>query len=550
MQPGYVHHRYFHVINIIANTPFKISGPRWIQLILPEDLQELVTITVTDSEQEKITSKRIHKNEKFVFIHCGWPNSYLMIEGAPTNTLVPAREVPAAYRLMGIMRNSVRGGNLSARIQTAAKLLLDRRFGEIRRRLTRENSATEPLPRKPSDVLNLEKRPLPTGPIRTAIFIHSMELEGAPLSMLELARGLTSDRVIEPIIIAGANGPLSVQFEDFASELIVIPTDWNQMLTKEAFRRSRDQLANRISSLGVQLVLANTLRQFHAISAAHVAGVPSLWIVRETEPWRGYFDFLSGEVIREAHAAFEKASQIVFVSKATMDNWRPLTLRKKGVVIVNSLGVRHSSTSGTEPDASDFRHQLGISETELVLLNVGRVCALKGQADLVRAMLLLDEKCLKQIRVVFVGDWDVDYRRNIDGLLRQDDGRLKKHVSWMNVLEDPGAAYAAADIYVCTSRTESYPRAILEAMRSELAIATTPVNGIKEQVVHDESAVFFPAGDTEALATSIGALVKSPEKRSELSKGAARAYRNLPSQNDMLYGYAKAIRELFLPKEF
>ena len=47
---------------------------------------------------------------------------------------------------------------------------------------------------------------------------------------------------------------------------------------------------------------------------------------------------------------------------------------------------------------------------------------------------------------------------------------------------DTAAYWQAADVFCCTSRVESYPLVILEAMAAGLPIVTTPVHGIAEQV--------------------------------------------------------------------
>ena len=60
-----------------------------------------------------------------------------------------------------------------------------------------------------------------------------------------------------------------------------------------------------------------------------------------------------------------------------------------------------------------------------------------------------------------------------------------------------GIYYSAADIFVCSSRLESYPRVILEAMAAGLPIVTTPVFGITEQVKEGVNAFLYkPGGHT------------------------------------------------------
>ena len=66
---------------------------------------------------------------------------------------------------------------------------------------------------------------------------------------------------------------------------------------------------------------------------------------------------------------------------------------------------------------------------------------------------------------------------------------------------DVARYFIAADVFVCTSRVESYPRVILEAMAWGLPIITTPVFGIREQVRENVNGLFYEPGDVEALAS-------------------------------------------------
>src|SRR5207249_4672091 len=64
---------------------------------------------------------------------------------------------------------------------------------------------------------------------------------------------------------------------------------------------------------------------------------------------------------------------------------------------------------------------------------------------------------------------------------------------------DTAIYWLAADLFCCTSRVESYPCVILEAMAAGLPIITTPVFGISEQVRESINALFYRPGDVKTL---------------------------------------------------
>jgi glycosyltransferase involved in cell wall biosynthesis len=63
--------------------------------------------------------------------------------------------------------------------------------------------------------------------------------------------------------------------------------------------------------------------------------------------------------------------------------------------------------------------------------------------------------------------------------------------------------YRMADLLVCTSFEESFPRVLLEAMVFGPRIVSTDVNGIPEMVTNTDEAHLVPAGDPFKLAAAL-----------------------------------------------
>src|SRR5262249_5180947 len=104
--------------------------------------------------------------------------------------------------------------------------------------------------------------------------------------------------------------------------------------------------------------------------------------------------------------------------------------------------------------------------------------------------------------------------------------------------------YRAADIFVCCSRSESFPRVTIEAMRAGLPIVTTPVSGIVEQLNSDE-AMFYPPGDTKKLAEAIARLTEDSTLRADLGGRALAAFARHADFDAMADRYVPSYRRAF-----
>ncbi len=95
---------------------------------------------------------------------------------------------------------------------------------------------------------------------------------------------------------------------------------------------------------------------------------------------------------------------------------------------------------------------------------------------------------------------------------------------------EPNAYYGAADLFVCSSYEESFPRVVLEAMAFALPIVSTDVHGIPEMSRADHEAVLVPPGDSSALADAIARVLADKTLASMLA--ALQAGRGSPPNYD------------------
>jgi len=164
-----------------------------------------------------------------------------------------------------------------------------------------------------------------------------------------------------------------------------------------------------------------------------------------------------------------------------------------------------------------IRAEFGLSEDDLLVGQVGHVCARKGQLHLVRAMpSILAE--FPQTRLVVVGcDQTAKYKK-YTAKAKQEAKRLRvdRQVIWTGFRSDVPEILTALDVFVLASLEEAQGLAPLEAMIGELPVVATAVGGLPELVKPGETGILVPPADPPALAKAILQLLGDTQLRHRL----------------------------------
>ena len=192
------------------------------------------------------------------------------------------------------------------------------------------------------------------------------------------------------------------------------------------------------------------------------------------------------------------------------------------------------------------RSTLNCSSHEVVLLLLGTVCPRKGQLDLPKALSKLPAELHGKIRCFIVGDRPGKYSLKLEKMIKSLPQSLTHRVHVIPETPETTCFYKAADIFVCTSRFESYPRVILEAMAFELPLVATPVFGIQEQAKEGINALFYSPGNTGDLARKLETLITQGELRSRFAKNSSHVLDTLNNYEDMGQAYGEVFREAYL----
>src|SRR5213595_894493 len=159
------------------------------------------------------------------------------------------------------------------------------------------------------------------------------------------------------------------------------------------------------------------------------------------------------------------------------------------------------------------------------IISIGRLVAFKGFEYLIHACAELARRGLN-FTCEIIGDGPLrgDLEERIRKLNLSDRVHLLGSLSQGAVLEK----LRSADIFALASVTDKqgasdvFPTVIIEAMAAARPVVSTRLAGIPESVVHGETGLLVPPGDTMALAEALSRLIEEPKLRLQYGR-AARA---------------------------
>jgi len=396
-----------------------------------------------------------------------------------------------------------------------------------------------------SERFEVQPRRLVSGSSRrlnAVMFSHALDLTGAPWCQLELTLALRERGVIVPQVISGRDGPLRARYEEHGIRVRVEP-QLDALGSVEDYERVVSGLVQTLQAADAEVVYANTLKTFYAIAAARRLGVPSLWNIRESEPWQVFYKDLPNGLTRAALECFVDPYRAIFVSSGSRAVFEALNARHNFCVAHDALEWRGWEDRVKGWTRETARAGLGVAPSDVVALIVGTVCERKGQHDLVNALARVRPELARRLRCFIVGDRPSGYSRQLADLVTGLDPALAARVRVIPETESVGQYYRSADVFICTSRVESFPRVTLEAMASGLPIVSTPVFGLSEQLADGINAVFYPPGDVAALAVALERIVEDPDSRAAMARQSPLVLAGLKSFDEMVDDYEGFFRE-------
>jgi glycosyltransferase involved in cell wall biosynthesis len=344
-------------------------------------------------------------------------------------------------------------------------------------------------------------------PLRVLVVTHNLNFEGAPWFIFELARHLGRQPGINVRVLSPQEGPMRRVFEEAGLPVEVVDLSAALAATSPAEFSPALAAAVRLDWSTVDVLVANTMVSFWAVQLAAAAHKPALLYVHESSAIRRFFEpILHPALFPLVEAAFRRATRVVFTADSSRAVFDYLDDRGNFRLLPSWVDVARIDAFATAHDKAALRRQHGLDPEAVLLVNIGSICERKGQHIYLRAAELLREELRhtypgRKIQWVMVGARPGLY---LDSLKQEAALHGLDQVVFLPETGEIQDFYRLADIFVCTSFEESFPRVLLESAAHRLPIVSTNVNGIAEMLAADE-AWLVPPGDRYQLAEAVKA---------------------------------------------
>lgn len=172
-------------------------------------------------------------------------------------------------------------------------------------------------------------------------------------------------------------------------------------------------------------------------------------------------------------------------------------------------GVNSKPTTLDEQTRRTRRAEKGVTDANVVLVNVARLYPEKAQDLLLRSFRrILDARPDARLWVLGVGPLEAELRAQASAL------KLDDAVTFLGFTDSLQDTLALCDVQAHPSSAEGVPLSICEGMVAGLPIVATRVGGVPEVVQHESTGLLIESGDEDALVQSCIDLIDHPDRRS------------------------------------
>jgi glycosyltransferase involved in cell wall biosynthesis len=357
---------------------------------------------------------------------------------------------------------------------------------------------------------DLQSRAGDAGYYKLLLVSHAASRTGAPLILIRLLEELTNVRGIECRVLIHDDGELTQEFARLAPTLRIddaVEPGSGRRAAVDHIARLYRRYANRCVAVCNTVVTADYADAFDRNNVPVLAWIHELPTSIET-----FFGGASSvSQIRKSARRILCPSQVV---RASLVNTYELDPAATAVI--------HYGTVLPDPNLvrremrSRVRAELGISEDALIVLGCGTVDTRKG-ADL---FVLVADRVIRcgrapvqrNVAFVWVGDPYDDHFRS---WVEHDVTRLglQDRIIFTGPRADASPYFAAADVFVLSSREDPFPMVSMEALAHALPVVAFADGGGATEMLGERRGLVIPYLDLDGMAQAVISLLADEEGR-------------------------------------
>ena len=363
--------------------------------------------------------------------------------------------------------------------------------------------------------------------ISSAEFLGGGERYLTDLANALVARGHSVYAVLRP------NSPLVPQLSIPSESLLSLP------LTNSLDAHSARRIASFVSQHDIDIVHAHLARDYPLAAYASSRHSSSRLIVTR---------HVLFPMNRLHKLTLRRVAKVIAVSEAVA-----LQLRSEKIVpndrikvVLNGVDVARFEKARSNFQQAEFRGRLGFPANGFLIGTVGELNPLKGQEEFLQAAAKIAQSFPDAYFIVAGVDSSRDQsQRNALEELSRSLG-ISDRVQFVSWLDDIADLYCALDVFVSSSRAESFGLAMAEAMATGTAVVATATEGAKQLIKDEQTGSLVPVGNVREIASAVCELLADSQKRKTIGDYAKTSIRDefsLPrmvDETEALYREAKS----------
>ena len=347
---------------------------------------------------------------------------------------------------------------------------------------------------------------------------HDAHRHGAQLILLNVVRMLKLKFNYEVHVILKSGGELE---SDFSKCSTVYNLERDYKTDDE-----KSQLIINLYKLGIREAICNTVVSGDIAKLLHEKGIKTITLVHELPSLiREY------KIEKNAALLVEHSWRVVFPSDYVKQKFKTIVEidDQKTFILPQGLYSLNKHKDNKYEARTTFRNKFSLPEDSKIIIGVGYGDHRKG-ADIFLEVAETVTRKRSDIFFLWLGNLHPEIEK-LTGL----NSKFEKNIILVPTQEDVSLFYAAADIYLLTSREDPFPSVVLEAMSVGLPVIGFENAGGFRDVVSEDTGILVPYLDIEKMAEAVVDLISDTEKRTVLGENGSKLIEKSFNYADYVY---------------
>ena len=336
--------------------------------------------------------------------------------------------------------------------------------------------------------------------MKICFVIHGLSMGGAEKFLIQLANYFNGVGIKNEIILLSNDNQLS---NELSEEIKIFKITRISRYDTNIFNKLETHIKKRKYD---KIFCINTYAYFFIRMALSRGNkIPLILSPHTTKPFSIY-KYLQNFI----YCRFLRLNdKIIYLCKNQQDYLKKIYHFKNhnNEIIYNGINIEYFNPDlYSKKEFTKKRYQLGITDTEKIIVQVARISDEKRQVDSINALSILHKEYNTKAHLILVGSGD---RSIIENLNRQIDKLgIRQFVHLVGNQQDVRPFYMISDMFTLTSSSETFPISALEALSFGLPCVLTNVGGVKEIITDEKFGRIAKAGNLKSIANEWSQVLK------------------------------------------